>query len=97
MEEGSAVAAGFQGSVRAIFLTLLAIFAGRPALARAADPSLCPLNMPAPESLDPVFMIGSASGNSYYDDFRDQLLLCGWPEDKLRTFELRAAGCMGAV
>lgn len=49
------------------------------------DLSICPTDMPAPEALDPVFLIGSASGEGYYSDcgLVDQLVACGWPRDKI--------------
>lgn len=57
-------------------------------------PELCPADMPGPEALDPVFLLGSASGNSYYAEFRDQLVECGWPADKVTILEKAAHTCI---
>ncbi|MBZ0253351.1 MAG: putative metal-binding motif-containing protein, partial [Candidatus Methylomirabilis sp.] len=81
-----------------------AVLAWAPSFAWAApapDLSICPSNMPLPEDLDPVFLIGSASGNSYYRNapqngkgIYEQLLACGWPEEKVIVQDFQATRCM---
>ncbi|MCA9771942.1 MAG: hypothetical protein KC466_06010, partial [Myxococcales bacterium] len=56
------------------------------------DPTICPDDMPTAEEIDPVFLIGSATGERYYEDcgLVDQLVACGWPPDKVFTIYRKA-------
>jgi len=60
------------------------------------DPALCPADLPPAEELPAVLLIGSASGNSYYDDFRAQLIACGWAPADVAILDGAAHACMAS-
>lgn len=58
------------------------------------DPRICPEDMPPAADLDPVVLVGGASGGRYFEDTADQLIACGWPKDRVYRYYRQATGCI---
>ncbi len=58
------------------------------------DLGICPEDMPPAADLDPVVLVGGASGGRYFEDTAAQLIACGWPAERVYRYYRQATGCI---